>query len=348
MSQTLIDRLHNRIDLRSRLFCWCPPGSTKVTCYVLDHAQTSFPSGSNETYLTLCGFDSNTPRFYRCIESLVLEREVFLEFQFPTPTLASLPPITGTSKVEYTNGVETAKNRFKTGDLSKVVLAQRQGIATSSLNIFACLQTLCKSPDRYHYLFHLPEEETWIGSSPELFFKSNNDAFETMALAGTRLAGDKNDWGDKELKEQAIVSQFINSQLIALGFSNVTVHPRLNKASGSIEHICSPITAQIPENLNWLEVFKRLHPTPALAGYPQKAAIQFIKENEGFDRELFGGFMGIVSPKEMELFVNIRCAKLGQERCYVYAGAGLNDSSSPLEEWHETNNKLEVMLNLLN
>jgi len=103
----------------------------------------------------------------------------------------------------------------------------------------------------------------------------------------------------------------------------------------------------VPSNISWGNVVSHLHPTPALAGYPKMKAMRFISNTESFNRELFGGYMGIVSSQSIELFVNIRCAKLGKSKADIFAGAGLNSSSIPIKEWEETNSKLDVIKKVL-
>jgi isochorismate synthase len=91
-----------------------------------------------------------------------------------------------------------------------------------------------------------------------------------------------------------------------------------------------------------------LHPTSAVCGMPRQASLDFIKENEGFDRKLYSGYLGPVNLLgETNLFVNLRCMSLSQKQAVIYAGAGVTADSNPEKEWQETELKCETLLNIL-
>jgi isochorismate synthase len=94
---------------------------------------------------------------------------------------------------------------------------------------------------------------------------------------------------------------------------------------------------------------KVLHPTPAVCGTPQKVAKVFIHKNENYDREYYTGFLGPVSGLEdrSDLYVNVRCMKMGTKTAFLYVGGGITEASQPLEEWEETQDKLQTMLQVL-
>lgn len=87
-----------------------------------------------------------------------------------------------------------------------------------------------------------------------------------------------------------------------------------------------------------------LHPTSAVCGMPKENALDFLKENEGFDRSYFSGFIGPVNLNgETSLFVNLRCAKLENDEALLYAGAGITEDSVPEKEWEETELKCDII-----
>ena len=90
-----------------------------------------------------------------------------------------------------------------------------------------------------------------------------------------------------------------------------------------------------------------LHPTSALCGDPFETAQNFIQENEAFDRNLFGGYIGYVNKNKADLYVNIRCAQYENDSLNLYAGAGITLDSNPEKELIETNNKLKTLLSLI-
>jgi len=91
-----------------------------------------------------------------------------------------------------------------------------------------------------------------------------------------------------------------------------------------------------------------LHPTPAVAGQPKEDAIRFIKELEPHDREYYTGFLGPINKdREIDLFVNLRCAKITPTSLSLYVGGGITLDSDPADEWDETRWKAESLLKIL-
>jgi isochorismate synthase len=90
-----------------------------------------------------------------------------------------------------------------------------------------------------------------------------------------------------------------------------------------------------------------LHPTPALCGLPKNEAFRLIKEEEGFSRQLYGGFLGPVSGNDFQFFVNIRCMKMSREETFLYLGGGLTRESVEEKEWEETRLKARTLLRAL-
>jgi isochorismate synthase len=92
-----------------------------------------------------------------------------------------------------------------------------------------------------------------------------------------------------------------------------------------------------------------LHPTPAVCGYPQKYAKEYILKNEAYSREFYTGFLGPVSAtdKSATLMVNLRCMKIEANTARLFVGGGITIVSDPEAEWQETQNKMQTMLQVL-
>ena len=333
---------------RHGLYFMCKPNADIVDLYIIDRNSVSFDDAGHGAYVCVCPFVNDTAISYAVIKSTQID---LTSFQATVPDLHiqldTIPVEQDTTKEHYIEHVVKALHAFRTGFMDKVVLAQRQNVPVSGPKPLEQFASLLENTDSYRYFFHIEGRETWIGASPELFLKCENNRLETMALAGTRKPSSLDQWGEKEVKEQAIVGEFITHQLKKHGFIDVELGPSFTKKQGNLEHICSPVYASSPNSIDWPMVFHSLHPTPALAGYPKNEAMWFIQHTEDFDRRLFGGYMGIVEGNKIDLFVNIRCAQLHENVYQLYAGAGLNNQSDPEMEWEETNHKLEIIRSIL-
>jgi isochorismate synthase len=97
-------------------------------------------------------------------------------------------------------------------------------------------------------------------------------------------------------------------------------------------------------------VVQKLHPTPAVCGVPKRKALRFIKENEGYDRMFYTGFLGELNkdftqdnPDTTDLYVNLRCMKIKNQTAELYMGCGITQNSIPEKEYAETVNKSHTM-----
>ena len=84
--------------------------------------------------------------------------------------------------------------------------------------------------------------------------------------------------------------------------------------------------------------------------------LEFIEENEGFDRQFYAGYLGMITHRasaegqkntEAELYVNLRCMSIEGPVANVFIGSGITTDSNPLKEWEETVSKTETMKTIL-
>jgi isochorismate synthase len=236
----------------------------------------------------------------------------------------------------------------------KIVVSRKKEIAVQNMDLTAlCTRLLELYPTAYRYVWYRADTGLWCGASPEILLKTQGAAFTTMSLAGThKVASGKEEvpkWTPKEIAEQQMVTD-----AIATSLQKVTSVVKISKAStfraGSLAHIRTDITGVLKTGKATLETISAaLHPTPAVCGTPVKAAQEFIAENEGYQREYYTGFTGPINLEEnsSSLFVNLRCMKIEEQRATLYVGGGITADSDAEQEWVETHNKLQTMLQVL-
>lgn len=242
----------------------------------------------------------------------------------------------------------------------KIVAARvsRHDMAGSPTQIY---NRLCHEyPQACVFLFSTPLTGTWIGASPELLLKVSGTGIRTVALAGTRPAGTPagTPWDRKNIDEQKIVADFILSTLREEGLEPA-ISDTFSLQAGKMEHICNKITAKLPQSgLPWLRdapskpndilvntLLRRLSPTPALSGFPQREAVDYINSHEENPRGCYGGIVGFNSPRAATAYVNLRSARLdaSSHNAWLYAGGGITRDSVPEEEWEETCRKISTL-----
>jgi salicylate biosynthesis isochorismate synthase len=259
----------------------------------------------------------------------------------------------------FEEAVRRAVERIAGSDLEKIVLARivrvHAGRAHDPAALFGPLRELF--PSCYSFCVGTPEA-AFVGASPELLVRRDGARAQTVALAGTtrRSAdpavddhlGEQLLTSAKNRAEQAIVAQRIERTLEPVSvWVTVADRPVLVKVH-NVQHLGTPIRAQLADPLPVLELAGRLHPTPAVGGEPRDEAVRLIPALEGLDRGWYAGAVGWTDLEEDgELCVAIRCALVRDEVAHLFAGNGIVADSDPAEELAETEAKLEALLPLL-
>lgn len=247
--------------------------------------------------------------------------------------------------------VQYAVAEIKAEKCKKIVVSRRERLESKQIEVTRIFrELLLKYSSAMVYFWYHPKVGMWMGATPEYLIERKEGALATMALAGTRKqAPEAADWGEKEIEEQRMVSNYIKRIMDKNLIEGLEQEgPRTHQA-GNLEHIATYFKAEITEmtNLNWL--LNDLHPTPAVGGVPLKAAKSFIDEHENYDREYYSGYLGELNLKENQssLFVNIRCMQLVKDAMLFYAGCGITEDSEPMAEWEETCQKMNTLKNVV-
>ncbi len=254
---------------------------------------------------------------------------------------------------EYTSAFDKFLVSLKENKFEKLVLARTETIRQERelLPSELFLSALSAYPQSYTYIAYIPMIGLWLGASPEVFLKEEGNSWETTSLAGTqsiKSTEEELDWSDKNKKEQAIVTNFIEETLNKSNAINVKKNARETIISGNIAHLQTNFSFQLREEKEIFPLIESLFPTPAVCGLPQKEARDFICQNEDLDRSYYSGIVGYYSSKKKScLFVNIRCLRILQDEITLFAGGGLLSESNLNDEFLETERKLETMKQIL-
>lgn len=228
------------------------------------------------------------------------------------------------------------------GDFEKIVASRTVTLNIPTPDVESVFFMACDAyPQAMVYLLVHPVYGTWFGASPEKFITANNGRVETTAIAGT-LATAGQQWTSKEEREQTVIEKYMGELLHKFGVTDVKISDRTELHQGSISHLASKITFLMDES-RILQFIKELHPTPAVGGYPKKEALMFISRFENLDRQLYSGWLGWSEDGEFHSWVNLRCARLYQNKIRLFAGCGINDQSNADMEWRETAAKISII-----
>lgn len=293
-----------------------------------------FIEGIGEPGFVIGFFDSEKPFLTIPYKGHIKDSSSSSLFQFPDKS---------TSFESYSHEVDSLIEELKKRKSSKVVAARVVVKAEESFDIAEKFYELNERfPNSFIFCFSTPATGCWLGASPELLLSGSSDQLQTMALAGTRTAHTKEPWNEKNIEEQKIVTDYITTIFFEKGFQP-TIGQTYSHVTGNIEHICTPISANIyNKGIGDLEgLLKDLSPTPALCGYPKDFAFKEIRHYENFDRGCYGGFCGpFHSIFDFNFNVVVRCVAVNEKKQVYYTGGGITSLSKVKEEWDETALKL--------
>jgi salicylate biosynthesis isochorismate synthase/menaquinone-specific isochorismate synthase len=260
---------------------------------------------------------------------------------------------------EFEDAISAATERIAAGEMSKVVLAREVTVEAAAAHdvaaVFAALRE--QFPSCFCFCRGTPEA-AFLGASPELLIRRSGAGASTVALAGsTRRSSDPavDDHlgeqllrSDKDRREHRIVAERIVRKLRPHAvWVESGQDPEVVKVA-NIQHLATPVIAQLAEPHSAVELAGLLHPTPAVGGEPWPAAASTIDDLERMDRGWYAGPVGWMDATEDgEFCVALRSALLRDREARLFAGVGVVAGSDPAAELAETEVKLQALLPLL-
>lgn len=344
------------------------PLTTFVPRLQFSHSQGTYSAVAN----TLVTEDMTRPQLEAISERIWRAHQKFNHFDYSTGIDKDIfngsnsLGLCSEAEVGFMNRFETAVaeavERIGKGRYQKIVLARAldlecpPGLAFSPFHSLHALRS--QFPNCYTFAFSNGEGGLFIGSTPERILSVRNGSLKTEALAGSapRGANAREDAllaqnlfdSDKDRHEQRLVYDAIVEDLNTFGITPTgTSKPRLLKLS-YIQHLLTPVQAQAPENVHFFKILEKLHPTPAVGGFPRCASLPDIRELEYIERSLYAGTLGWFNYRgEGEMVVGIRSALLEKSKARLFAGAGIVQTSIPFREKSETDVKFKALRELL-
>lgn len=273
------------------------------------------------------------------------------------PVLEALPgpfELGERSADEWREQIEQVKRAIAQGSFEKVVLARRVLVRFArELTPARVLSRLRDSgPGAPRFAFRV-NGVTFIGSPPERLLAKTGLRIETEAVAGSLPASDAGAAEQllsdaKLLAEHAPVVQDLLERLRPVAdVQPLPERPFVHRAR-HILHLKTPISATLRTPERALSLLSRIHPTPAIGGYPTAPALRFIAEHEPDERGWYGGPIGwIDSQDNADFAVALRSGVIAGKQAHLYVGAGIVSGSDSESELQETGWKLKVLLNAL-
>jgi menaquinone-specific isochorismate synthase len=317
----------------------------------------SFPSNGKD----LLWKDFPSPYFFlpqvevvQSIEKTILKvRGSPPTFKVPDSTLTSYPTLEMLDNFPNFNtwkkSIQDVLKAIRSKELQKTVLARKSVFKTND-SPFSWLQMLLLSAvNSTVFAFQVSPSSLFLGATPEMLYQRDGRKILTESIAGTRKKSayffeDEqieydllNSYKDKE--EIDCVKSFLSDSLASLcEKSSCDVEDSLIHTSELI-HLHNRLEGVLKQDVHDIDILSRLHPTPAVGGLPKREGIEKILALEPFDRGLYAGALGWISPSASSFAVGIRSALWTPGHLHTFAGTGIVKGSNPKSEWDELNAK---------
>jgi isochorismate synthase len=263
-------------------------------------------------------------------------------------------------RTAWESSVATAVTLIRQGELDKVVLAREERLHAASP--FSPISTLARLRpfDPAATFFAMQSGGSWfLGASPERLVRLRNNLVDVTCLAGSigmgrsederrqlagQLLGSKKDREEHEIVVRSTMNALAE---VCEDVTRLAGTPRVTTAR-AVQHLETPVSARMSAADSVLDLVERLHPTPAVGGYPSDRALSIMRELEEIDRGWYAGPFGWTDlDGSGEFAVALRSGLLSGRMASLFAGSGIVAESVPAAEYEETCLKLRPMLSAL-
>lgn len=260
---------------------------------------------------------------------------------------------------KWMESVKKAVKAINNDKAEKIVLARELRIKLKErVNVGSLIEKLMETQKQSYIFAYEQGDDCFVGASPERLVRLKGADLLSTCLAGTAPRGNSeaedaeiadellND--AKNRKEHDHVVKMIRSSIEPFCFNiNIPDQPVILTLR-NLQHLYTPVTAKLKNGVTVFQLIEVLHPTPALGGVPRDTALEFIREEEQFDRGWYGAPIGWVDYHgNSEFAVAIRSGLVQGDEVSLFAGCGVMGDSDPEIEYQETAVKFLPMLTIL-
>ena len=258
--------------------------------------------------------------------------------------------------------------RTSVGEIAKEVrdgLYEKAVLATSrelggdgAIDVGTTMAHLRKDYPHCHLFTVSMDGATFLGASPELLVGLNAGDVRALGLAGSARRGATVEDDDQagqalldsakdRIEHETVVRAIREALTDATTNLRAPNQPVLRKLR-NIQHLSTEISGQALPDVDVLGLVERLHPTPAVCGWPTDAARKVIAAHEPMDRGWYAGPVGWMDAAgDGEFAVALRSALVRETRAWLFAGNGIMGDSDAAAELAEVELKLSPLAEAL-
>ncbi len=278
--------------------------------------------------------------------------------QKPFQLLAPFKP--DSSQDEYQHALQKIDEYIHAGDCYQVNFAQRFTAHYSGDPWLAYIELRNSAPTPYAAYLET-DSGAILSLSPERFLATTSTGeVLTQPIKGTRPRG-KTSQEDSQLVQQLLNSEkdrAENVMIVDLLRNDLSKACELNSVNvpelfaiesyKNVHHLVSSVTGKLKQIETPISLLRHCFPGGSITGAPKIRAMEIIDELEHFRRSIYCGSIGYISLcGNMDTSITIRTLLLENQRATCWAGGGIVADSKIDEEFQETFDKVNNLLQTL-
>ncbi|MFK8037572.1 MAG: anthranilate synthase component I family protein [Crocinitomicaceae bacterium] len=267
-----------------------------------------------------------------------------------------------TEKNTYLKNVSRIKNHIQNGEIYEMNYClnyEFSNINKNSFNIYKKLKTKTNAP--FSSKLHIDKLKI-LSASPERFIKKSDNVLSSQPIKGTIKRGKtaesdlllieqlKND--QKEIAENVMIVDLVRNDLSKIANKSSVIVKELCKLYSfkTVHQLISTVECTVNNKINILKILEALFPMGSMTGAPKLSATDIINEFENFNREVYSGAIGFVSPNgSFDFNVVIRSIIINTRKnnASIAVGSAITIKSKAELEYQECLLKLEAIQSAL-
>ena len=267
------------------------------------------------------------------------------------------------TREQYIEKIQELRKHIIRGDCYEINFCLEFYAEDAQIDPLGTFQSLIAvSPNPFSALYKLGRRHL-ICASPERFIAKRGRRLLSQPMKGTSKRDLMNPEEDKALKrelqhsakersENVMVVDMVRNDLtkVCTG-SSVRVDELFGVYSYSQVHqMISTISGELKDDVTFSKIIEATFPMGSMTGAPKYRVMELIDKFEDFDRGIFSGSVGYISPNgDFDFNVVIRSIMYNAETRYLSykLGSGITFYSDPEKEWEECLLKGEAIKKVL-
>lgn len=267
-----------------------------------------------------------------------------------------------TSKEEYLNAIQKILEYIQRGDIYETNYCINFSAADVDIDQNLVFQNLVSNTNAPFSSLYSDQKLSILSASPERFINRTKDRLSSEPIKGTAKRSSNLD-EDKELKdnlkndpkersENIMIVDLVRNDLSKLAIKNSVSVDELCEIRSfkSVHQMVSKVSCRITPSTSMIDVVKALFPMGSMTGAPKYRAMEIADELESFQRGIYSGAIGMITPNgNCDFNVVIRSLLYSKKDRHLSASVGgaITIRSTPEQEYQECLLKLEALKNSL-